>query len=271
MKAFDTSRYSTGNKPIDRSVFDKLRSDYGCGLAIIGAWHGIEGYDFAEISMATARAARLLTATYIALSPSRSGREAIDAGRAFCGNEWGSLRFVAIDVEVPGVTFAHIVDAIKAVVEYGQTPILYSAAWFWSANLSDVLVTSIAAAVGVSRLYAWDADYDGKTDLDYENVWGGLLAADVVGDQYTNTTSVDPAVDVDFSVFSDAWLASLPTSMTLAEAVAQLQQAWISDMIDLSNNALDLTKTPLDVTRLAYHTLYTQNRYAAWKRLLGGK
>ncbi len=270
MKAFDTSRYSTGNKPIDRSVFDDLRSNYGCGLAIIGAWHGIEGYDAAETSLATARAARLLTATYIALSPSHSGREAVDAGRALIGNEWGPLRFVAIDVEVPGVTMAHIVDAIKAVVEYGQTPILYSAAWFWNANLADVTVTAITTAAGVARLYAWDADYDGKTDLDYKNVWGGLLVADVIGDQFTNTTNVG-TIDVDFSVFSDAWLASLPTNMSLADAIAALQSSWISDMADLSNNALDLTKTPLDVMRLAYHTLYTENRNAAWKRLLGGK
>lgn len=277
MKAFDGSRYSFGNVVVPVPVLEELHRPvanhgYGCDLAIIGSWHGgSEGYDAAEQTLVNCRVVGLLTATYIALSPSMSGRESVDEGRRRCGNEWGLLKFVAVDAETIGVTAAHVRDAVQAILEYGGTPVVYTAHYIWRQMMGD-------DSTEFSGLPLWNAYYDDDPDIDYQKLpYGGWTIAKLAGEQYTNTTDIAGGVAVDFSVFSDEWILSLTQGIPdtdFAGTVKALREAWGKDMADLAVNAADLIQTPFDTTRLALHDLYTQNRDGAWKRFLnpvGGK
>lgn len=259
MKAFDLSRYSTGNKPVSDVDILTLRDTYRCQLGVVGLWHGLEAYDAAHKTLVGIRSAGMLTAGYIALSPSRGGAEQVALGKAIAGDEWPALNFVAIDVEVDGVTVPQIREALDAVQSAGQRPIVYTAKWYWTGPFGD--------STAFANYPLWDAYYDNDPTPAFNHPYGGWTMASLVGDQFTNTTNVG-SIAVDFNIFSDDFVQQVDPPTDFPGAMAKLTEAWRKDMADLAVNAADLIQTPLDVTRLALHDLYTQIRDAAWKALL---
>lgn len=260
MRAFDVSRYSTGNVPVS---VDSLRAIYAddVRLAIPGCWHGSEGYDAVAETLYNSRQAGLLTATYIALTPAYDGYTHVMKGYSLCGAEWSYLRFVALDVEVAGITRNALIAAIKQIVALGQRPIIYTSRGAWNSVMDD--------SQDFWWLPLWDAHYINDPLFGAQfNPYGNWTLANLAGDQYTDTTPYQ-GISVDFDVFSDAFVNSSPAPLN---ELAALAKAWQADMLDLSINAADLIKRLGDDIGLTLHTLYTDERQRAWHAVLqGGK
>ena len=74
------------------------------------------------------------------------------------------LLFVALDIEVDGVTRKVVTDAARRVREVGLRPIIYTGKWFWypKAHLGDPMW-------GVDLgLPLWVSIYDGHVGLEFE-------------------------------------------------------------------------------------------------------
>lgn len=254
MKAFDTSRYACNNQPIPAGTVSLLRQEFE--LAIIGSWHGIEGYDAAEASLNACRLAGMVTATYAALSPGHDAQAAVAAAVAACGAEWPLMRFCAIDCETEGVTHEQIADAAVAIARAKQVPIIYTSQYKWqqlTGNTSDF-----------SSFKLWDAHYDNDPSLDFiSSGYGGWQLKDLAGDQYTNSTAFG-AIDIDYNVFSDSWVHSIAP----VDPMHELLLAWQTDMEDLARNAESLVAMVGDDLALALHKLYTDKKQQAWHALL---
>jgi hypothetical protein len=196
MKGVDFSRYSTANLPLAVETFEVLTAA-GVKLIIPGAWHGNEGYDAVNETLKRGRERLFHTATYIALSPGRSGREHVERAQALVGNEWDHLRFAAIDCELDGITIQMIHEAEETVRASGIEPILYSAKWWWVGHFGD--------PHDFAYMRLWNAWYDG--DPDHDGLpYGGWTEAACIGEQYTNTTRVNPTLSVDWNEFSDDFI-----------------------------------------------------------------
>jgi len=258
MRAFDASRYSTGNSPVSIDALSAMYRD-GIRLAVPGCWHGNEGYDSVAETLRNSRQAGLLTATYIALTPAYDGYNSVMKGYSLCGAEWQFLRFVALDVEVPGITREDLIAAIKQVVALGQRPIIYTSRSAWNAVMND--------SFDFWWLPLWDAHYTDNPLFGAQfNPYGNWSLANLAGDQYTNTTSYQ-GISVDFNVFSDAFVNASPAPLN---ELAALAKAWQRDMLDLSTNAADLVSRLGDDNALTLHTLYTEERQRTWHAILAG-
>lgn len=260
MKATDTSRYATGNNVVPGSAFKAMQAA-GVQLFIPGAWHGIEGYDAVEASLNLGRTKYgLYTATYAALAPGWSGKNAIEKTRELCGAEWGELAFCAVDVETPGITHKQISEAVEQVAAFKQIPVIYTARYAWEE------ITGNSEDFRWVRL--WNALYDDDPDIDFlAHPFGGWTLASLAGEQYANSTPFG-GIDVDFSTFSDEFIR--PALADPANPLVVLRDAWQRDMADLTKNTADLVARVGDDIALALHTLYTENRQRGWHALLGG-
>lgn len=256
MRAFDTSRYATGNKAISSQTAHLLGQQFG--LAVIGAWHGTEGYDEAEASLAKCRLEGMVTATYAALSPNRDARQAIDECKVRCGSEWGQLRFVAIDCETDGVSHDQIASAAVRISELHGYPIIYTSKYKWG------VLTGGSPDFSHLGLFLWDALYNGQADLNdfLSGAYGGWTWQSLAGHQYSNTTPFAD-ISIDYNVFSDDWIAKRKPGTELVD----LLTAWQGDMKDLVANT-ELLVPAISDTLLAYHTLYVEQRQRAWHALL---
>ena len=162
----------------------------GVEVAVVGSWHGTRANQYAMVNLARASLAGLKTATYFAINGSRPGEFHVEAGRITCGDEWEHLNFVAIDVEIRGVTEEILDDALARVTELGGRPCLDRPG-------------------GVSRYVRyplWTAFYDGRPTLDVP-LYGGWERA--VGHQYAGTTAAY-GTQVDLNVFDAEWVEAWP-------------------------------------------------------------
>ena len=130
VEAADWSKF----QPLHSSA-DMLRlKNAGIALVIPGAWHGdAHGINpRCKDDLRLAREAGLFTATYTVLDSPQgtTAAGAVQKARQVCGDEWEHLSFVAVDVEVTGVTIPEIAVALTEVELMGQRPIIYSAYWF---------------------------------------------------------------------------------------------------------------------------------------------
>lgn len=162
----------------------------------VGSWHGKCLNEFAEANLRDARGLKLKTATYTVLNSS-DGRAPVAQARNACGMEWTALKFVALDVEVPGVTEQAIRDAIDEVRFWGQRPCLYTGNWFW-----DLWAARLGHDPVVLNPPTWLAYYNGKQDLDVPT---RPSYGPIVGHQYAGTTS-RYGTQVDLNAFDPAWI-----------------------------------------------------------------
>ena len=165
-------------------------------LAIVGSWHGLETNIYAESTLQAARQAGLLTATYIVLN-ARSGQETIQVGLAACGKqEVPLLGFVALDIELRGVTEKIITDALAEIRAHNLRPIIYTGAWFWKGRLGNP-----DWACGTPL---WTSSYNGQRTLDDPALPYGPWKT-CVGHQYVGSDS-SLGFSADLSVFSLEWI-----------------------------------------------------------------
>jgi hypothetical protein len=105
-------------------------------VAVVGSAHP-KPNTYAEKNFERAEAAGMILATYIALYPGVSGKEAVQTGKRMCGRFWGQLAFVAIDCEVDGITEADIKDAIAEAESLGANVCIYTGGWWWNGHFGD--------------------------------------------------------------------------------------------------------------------------------------
>ena len=178
----------------DEDVWGTAR---GIGLAIVGSWHGQRPNRYAHASLYGAKKAGTPFATYIALSADYTGLEQVGYGKVACGDKWDELRFVALDIELPGITETHIRDAAEAVKADGLRPIIYTGKWFWSGHLGN--------PAWFADLPLWDSIYDQLAVVELRHPYGGWTS--VVGKQFDNKTSrIDTSADI--SAFDGDWLSN---------------------------------------------------------------
>lgn len=173
--------------------WERAREDQGVDLAIVGSWHGSKQNHAAESSLQTARAAGLMTATYIVLSAHLKGSSAVAHGMSACGAEWAHLRFVALDVELDGIKEAHIDGAHRSL---GKLPaMIYTGRWFWSSS------KHLGDPHWGADLPLWDSHYDGNALLDHPfRRYGGWR--EQTAKQYADRC---PGLNADRSVFDPTW------------------------------------------------------------------
>ena len=140
--------------PINYPQWRTAKGD-GIKLAIVGSWHGLSYNSYAAHSLASARHAGLQVATYVALND-MAGADSVARGLKACG-DYSDLCFVALDVEIKGVTVDIISDAVSAVSAAKLIPIIYTGSWFWYGKFGD--------PHDFAHLPLWTSLYDGHADL----------------------------------------------------------------------------------------------------------
>lgn len=201
MKAVDVSVYS---RAISAGQWQTIKDD-GYELAIVGLFHGRTVNSYAKQQLPGAIEAGLEVAAYVLIAPwtGWTGPQQVAAGMAQAQAFKNKLRFVAIDVEADGVTGKMIRDALDAVKELGQRPIIYTGRWWWVYHFGD------------SQLFKdfplWTAQYpfflpdEPENLLDWVVLYGGWTRESLVGWQYTNTTQLH-GVNVCKDWFNSEWV-----------------------------------------------------------------
>ena len=188
VRAADVSVYS-GH--ITAKQWRRARARHHVELAVVGSWHGSRANQYAEATLAAARAAGLKVATYIVVT---DDAKAIGYGLDACGIHVDSLEFVAIDAELRGVSEKGITDSVRAVHDRGRRAMIYTGKWYWAGRLGD--------PKWAPRIPLWDSSYNGRQTLD-EAGYGGWGRP--VGHQYKGTNT-ELGFSCDLSVFAKDWL-----------------------------------------------------------------
>lgn len=201
MRGIDVSVYSGEISP---EQWQKIKAD-GYELVVVGLFHGRTVNRFAGQQLSGAIQAGLEVAGYVLIAPwtGWTGPQQVAAGMAEAQAYKDKLRFVAVDVEIDGVTGKMIRDALDTVKELGQRPIIYTGRWWWVYHFGD------------SQLFKdyplWAAQYpfflpdEPENLLDWVTLYGGWTRESLVGWQYTNTTQFH-GVNVCKDWFNGEWV-----------------------------------------------------------------
>ena len=174
----------------------------GYRVAFICLWTG--GYAgnagikaVAETNLRNARLAGIEVGGYANASPPTWWPLATQVmeTRNNAGAEWATLKRVAIDVEIPGITLARVEELADALQAEGKDAgVLYTARWFWRGHMAN------SQNPRWLRWKLWAAQYDGLETMDNLTMFGPW--PDVVGKQYAGTVQLDGHA-VDLNTFVD--------------------------------------------------------------------
>ena len=117
------------------------------------------------------------------------------------GAEWPHVKDIVIDVEIPGITKARVMELADGLEAAGKTvEVLYSAHWFWVGHMGN------SQDIAWRRFFIWPADYDGDPAIGWPRPFGPWPLAEVIGKQYAGTTDIE-GQKVDLNTFKDSWMA----------------------------------------------------------------
>ena len=196
IRAADVSKYGG---PITTDQWAAAKADHGIGLAVVGSWHGRDANRYCAETLAAAVDAGLSIATYAALN-SRDGADTIWYAAKECAEHWANLAFVALDIEIDGVTQQVVADAEASVTAGNLRPIIYTGRWFWTG------ARHLGNPTWASHLPLWDSHYDGLEVLMLTPAYGGWHTQDVIGKQYRGSNN-DLGFSCDLSVFASNFLS----------------------------------------------------------------
>ena len=169
----------------------------GYTLAIVGAWHGTTDNPNAQNTLYNARQVGMTVAAYTVLNAEDGSQSVHEAFRA-CGDQAEHLAFMALDVEVMGLTHKIFNDARNSLVSADVKGCVYTRYSFWHDQLGNPRWGS--------DLPLWDADYNDGPNLVLDRPYGGWTVDKVIGKQYQGSTS-RLGFNADLSVFAADWLA----------------------------------------------------------------
>ncbi|KPJ64885.1 hypothetical protein AMK68_00180 [candidate division KD3-62 bacterium DG_56] len=185
------------------------RFQAGYRVAVQDVWTGgYAGNDglkaVAARNLRNARTAGFKIAAYANASPPNWWPLATQVAeiKANAGSEWANIGLVAVDVEIPGITMARVMELANALEREGKrADVLYTARWFWAGHMGG------STDARWKRFKLWNADYDGDATLDFPAPYGPWMLVDLVGKQYAGTTNLgSPAHAVDLNEFDEAFL-----------------------------------------------------------------
>lgn len=181
--------FSSGARDITAS-WARKRKEEGVTLMVSQLWGGWSHNSHAERALTICKQEGLDIAGYVYLSDQYRGNFHVQAGKEAAGSTWDSLAFVAIDVEYHqgAIPDLMIKEALEE-VEKTQTPIIYTAQWYWDAYRMS--------STSFSEYPCWSAFYDGVPELDVRP-YGGWST--FIGKQYKGTTDID-GIACDLNVF----------------------------------------------------------------------
>ncbi len=133
------------------------------------------------VSLRNAHTVGLDIAGYALLGPSwRTPAQQMDLARAGVPDDlWAALTFVAVDVEVRGVSLGMVREACTRLAELGKAPcVIYTNYNTWHYLMGDPLHDP--------GWLLWNAYWDNADDVDYPNLpFGGWQAEDILCEQWS--------------------------------------------------------------------------------------
>lgn len=140
------------------------------------------------ISLRNALNNGLPIAGYIVLGRARPGPEYIDLGRAGVPDDiWKALKFVAVDVEVPGLQVDEISRAVERVEQLGKIAIIYTNYNTWK----NYIVPGDDTRLARGGTPLWNASWDVDPDIDFVGLsFGGWKIDGVAIEQWAGGTQV---------------------------------------------------------------------------------
>ena len=192
MRVIDASYAQISEATFRQMIDDGVEGFMQCAVAAPPG--RLEVPPHAYDNLAHAHAAGLPFTCYAAIRPGTAGSVAIDMAKVALGDLWSECRFVAVDVEIEGITVEQIWDAIARVRELAQRVKIYTSYHVWVDFLNN---PAIFADIHLINAY-WDLD----PDYDFASLpYGGWTMETLAGEQYTGGTDYFGA-QVDFSEFN---------------------------------------------------------------------
>ncbi|MGH8523644.1 MAG: S8 family serine peptidase, partial [Gammaproteobacteria bacterium] len=151
-------------------------------------------------------AAGFHVAGYVALRPEASGSITVDRGYVGIPLDlWGKLHFVAIDVEIPGITLNHVLQGLSRLHGLGKhLEVVYTNYKSWHDDMGN--------PPGPSLSTLWNASWDNDPDVDFQRLpFGSWTVERLIGEQYQGSTVID-GVAVDRNVFRGSMLPPIPVA-----------------------------------------------------------
>lgn len=182
----------------DHVTLDEARRLFNAGVRVAFQclWTGIERPDPCVNNLHSYKAAGLITCGYLSVSPGRSGLQHVIEGYDNLPVDIkapGYLRYVAVDVELPNLSFVeHVLQALGAMQGRGFEPLVYTSYNAWKNLLGDP--TPPAGTL------LWNAFWDNDADFDFERYPYGHDQFVLVGEQFTGGEDVE-GVFADRSLF----------------------------------------------------------------------
>ncbi|KKL07341.1 hypothetical protein LCGC14_2586990, partial [marine sediment metagenome] len=148
--------------------------------------------------------------------------------RANMGGEWDRVKDVVIDVEIPGITKARVMELVDGLEAVGKVAdVLYTGRWFWVGNMGN------SKDIAWRRFRLWSAHYDWNPDIDFgDNPYGPWTLAEVIGEQYQGSTNLEGGT-IDLNTFNDSWMAPPIEEDSMTEAEKAAFDKLVGRVVDL--------------------------------------
>lgn len=239
MKAIDVSIYS-GEITVDQ--WRQVKRD-GYGLGIVGLFHGRTVNRYAGQQLGAAIQAGLNVAAYVLIAPwtGWNGAQQVAAGLAEAQAYRANLRFLAVDVEIDGVTGKMVRQALDAVVEMGHRPIIYTGGWWWQNRFN------------FSGYPLWAAQYPCSLPGEPENLlhtvelFGGWKRDNLVGWQYKGTTDLH-GVNCDLNWFDEGFVKANEAQTQEEEMPGEWNWNWHKERVRRNFDCVRAAMLQLEVT-----------------------
>jgi hypothetical protein len=149
-------------------------------------------------SLRNAQQEHLSIAAYIVIGSTLPGAKYVDLARAGVPNDlWDALKFVAVDVEVPGIQAEEIWGALTRLQELGKD---------WAISHEDVSEAGIYTSYNIwlnyvspsnpmgfsgAGVWLWNGYWDGDPDVDFASLpFGGWTSEQVALEQWSGGTHI---------------------------------------------------------------------------------
>ncbi len=139
-------------------------------------------------SLRNALKAGLPIAAYASLNHHNSGSHHIRKARNGVPQDiWDKLLFVAVDIELRGITIQQITEAVNEVERLGRRAIIYTNRNSWL----NYVIPSNDGTLARRGILLWNALWDLQPDIDFPRLpFGGWSPSQVIGEQWSGGTMV---------------------------------------------------------------------------------
>ncbi len=162
--------------------------DGGTRLIVQAGWTGREQPGPRVENLRTAVNAGLEIALYISVNGAGNGADHVTKGLASIPNDLRDvLKFVAVDVELPGIPATQIWQAIRELQRQSFHVLIYTSYNAWTTMVVPRNPTGFAKA----GIPLWNAYWDGVGDIDFPSLrFGGWADDQVALEQWSGGTNV---------------------------------------------------------------------------------